>query len=132
LLTFGTPPVGTGVNFDAVAVLIPGGTSSVSLLVPSAAGPTPITDVTFSGSTFKAVIPLSMLPSNGLMPSQYLFNLWPRSGLDTTDNGQISDFAPDSSSFAASIPEPGAWAMMLLGFGGLGVVLRQRGRLALA
>ncbi len=26
------------------------------------------------------------------------------------------------------VPEPGAWALMLLGFGGMGAMLRRRGR----
>ncbi|MFI4965311.1 MAG: PEPxxWA-CTERM sorting domain-containing protein [Caulobacterales bacterium] len=130
LLTFGTPPVGAGVNFDAVAVLLPGGGSFVDVLLPTAMAPTALSDVTFSGATLKAVIPFSQLPTNGFTTAQYLYNLWPRDGLNTADNGQIADFAPDASSFAASVPEPAAWATMLLGFGTLGAVLRRRRRLA--
>jgi hypothetical protein len=130
LLTFGTPSVGAGVTFDAVAVLLPGGGSFVDVLLPTTLSPTPLADVTFSGSTLKAVIPLSLLPSNGFTPDHYLYNLWPRDGLDTSDNGQISDFAPDATTFAA-VPEPGAWSMILLGFGALGAMARRR-RLAAA
>jgi len=131
LLTFGTPPVGAGVNFDAVAVLIPAGGSFVNIILPTALAPTPLTNVTFSGATLKAVIPFSQLPTNGFTPAHFLYNLWPRDGLNTADNGQISDFAPNASSFAASVPEPGVWALLLLGFGGLGAVLRRgRGRVA--
>jgi hypothetical protein len=129
LLTFGTPSVGAGVNFDAVAILLPAGGSFVDVLLPTAQAPTALSTVTFSGSTLTAVIPLSMLPTNGFAPSQYLYNLWPRDGLNTSDNGQIADFAPNASSFTANVPEPGVWAMMVLGFGLLGAVLRRRASL---
>jgi hypothetical protein len=132
LFTFGTPSTGAGVNFDAVAVLLPGGGSFVAVILPTAMTPTPLTNVTFSGSTLTAVVPLADLPSNGFAPSQYFYNLWPRDGLNSADNSQIADFAPDASSFA-TVPEPGAWATLLLGFGTLGAALRRRrSRLAAA
>ena len=31
-----------------------------------------------------------------------------------------------TSALAASVPEPGAWALMILGFGGAGAVIRRR------
>jgi hypothetical protein len=34
--------------------------------------------------------------------------------------------------FTTAVPEPGAWALMLLGFGGLGMVMRRRRSVALA
>src|SRR4051812_12271562 len=71
LLTFGTPSVGAGVNFDAVAVLNPAGGSVLNLILPTAAGPTPLTNVSFSGSSLSVVIPFSLLPSNGFSTSQY-------------------------------------------------------------
>jgi hypothetical protein len=124
LLTTGVPSVGAGVNFDAVAVLNPLGGSFVNLILPSAVGPTPLSTVTFSGSSLTAVIPFALLPSNGFATSDYLYNLWPRSGL--ASNVQIADFAPNASSFAADIPEPGAWALMIAGFGLMGAALRRR------
>jgi hypothetical protein len=72
------------------------------------------------------VIPLADLPSNGFTAAQYRYNLWPRDGLNTADNGQIADFAPDASSFTASVPEPAAWALMIAGFGLVGAALRRR------
>jgi hypothetical protein len=124
LLTAGSPSVGAGVNFDAVAVLRPTGGSTVNIILPTALAPIALPTVTFSGSSLRAVIPLADLPSNGFTPAQYLFNLWPRDGLGS--NVQIADFAPNASSFAASAPEPGAWALMVLGFGALGAMLRRR------
>lgn len=37
-----------------------------------------------------------------------------------------------ASVFATAVPEPATWAMMLIGFGGLGAVLRRRGKAVLA
>ena len=128
LFTTLTPSVGAGVNFDAVAVLLPGGGSFVQLI--GSATMTPLSGVTFSGDTVSAIIPLSDFPSTGFMPANFLYNVWPRDGLNPADNTQISDFAPDASSFAASfvtaVPEPSAWALMLLGVGALGAALRSR------
>jgi len=126
LLTFGSPSVGAGVNFDAVVALLPGGGSFVDLVLPTAQAPVTLTDVTFSGATLTAVVPLADLPSDGVLAAKYLYNLWPRDGLNTMDNGQIADFAPDASSFFASIPEPAAWGLLLTGFGLMGARLRRR------
>ena len=128
LLTFGNPSVGAGVNFDAVAVLLPGGGSFVDLLLPTAQAPVALSDVTFSGANLRAVVPLSDLPANGFSTDKFLYNLWPRDGLNTMDNGQISDFAPDASSFSATVPEPAAWALLIAGFGLAGAALRRRMR----
>jgi hypothetical protein len=132
LLTFSSPAVGAGVNFDAVAVLIPGGGSFVDVILPTAETPVSLTDVTFSGSGFTAVIPLADLPSNGFTPDHFLYNLWPRDGIGTMNNDQIPDFAPDATDFAASVPEPATWGLLMLGFGLAGGALRSRRRERLA
>jgi hypothetical protein len=93
--------------------------------VPLAAG-----SVTSSGSTITGVVPFSMLLTTGFAPANYLYNLWPRVGLATND--QIADFAPNASSFAASVPEPAAWALMILGFAMTGAALRRGKAAALA
>ncbi|HEY1017256.1 MAG TPA: PEPxxWA-CTERM sorting domain-containing protein, partial [Herpetosiphonaceae bacterium] len=51
------------------------------------------------------------------------FNLWPRNGVG--NNNQISDFAPDNANITG-VPEPGAWALMILGFAAAGLGLRRR------
>jgi len=78
---------------------------------------------TISGASFSLAVPLAFLPSTGFAPTEYGFNLWPRNGLG--NNNQISDFAPDNANITG-VPEPGAWALMILGFGAAGLGLRRR------
>jgi PEP-CTERM motif len=131
-LDTGPTPVGAGVLFDSVAILLPGGGSFVDNLLPTSTV-SPLSNVTFSGDSFTAVIPFADLPGLGFTTGNYLYNLWPRDGLNAADNTQISDFAPDASSFAASfVPEPASWALMLAGLGMLGAGLRSRRTLAAA
>jgi hypothetical protein len=131
-LLAGSPPVGAGVLFDAVILLRADGTGQVTTF--NAGGLPPTTtllapgSITTAGGAITAVIPLSLLPSRGFAPTSYLYNLWPRNGVGS--NTQISDFAPNASSVFAAVPEPGAWAMMILGFGMIGVALRRRRQLA--
>jgi len=126
-LLAGAPPVGAGVFFDAVVVLLPNATGQV--LAFNGANPPTTTvlsagAVTVSGDSISAIIPFSALPSTGFTTANYLYNLWPRSGLGS--NVQIADFGPDASSFAADVPEPGAWALMILGFAMIGGAVRRR------
>jgi PEP-CTERM motif len=37
-----------------------------------------------------------------------------------------SDFLPEAEIFAAAVPEPSTWAMMILGFAGVGFVAYRR------
>jgi len=37
-----------------------------------------------------------------------------------------NDFALDNLSFASAVPEPGTWAMLFLGFGAIGLMMRRR------
>lgn len=107
------PVIAPGVTFDAVAVLVPGGSSFVRDLATNV--DTPISNVSFSGADLSAVVPLSAFPSLGAAPSQYTVNLWPRSELSFTDD-VISDFAPDNSNAAvtvmATVPEPTSLALL--------------------
>ena len=127
------PPIGAGVVFDSVVVLNPDGTGMVVLILPNqVVTPLPAGSVTVSGNTITGVFDISLLPSNGTTAANYGYNLWPRSGFDPTDNRQISDFAPDASTVTATIPEPGAWALMITGFGLAGAMLRRSRRFATA
>lgn len=108
------------VVFNQVA-LITGATGTGTLV-----GDGPLL-TSINGDAFSVVIPLTLLPTTGRPPQQYGFNLWPRLGLG--NNNQIADFAPQNALLTlAPLPEPSTWAMMLLGFGGIGLAMRRRRR----
>jgi PEP-CTERM motif len=117
-----------GVIFDSTFVITNIGGGTVNDLISQTK--TTISDVTFSGATINAVVPVSDLPSQGFSANQYTFNLWPESGAANAANTEISDFAPDNSMApvsAAAAPEPST--MALLGLAGVAVgLLRLRKR----
>ena len=82
-------------------------------------------DITIVGNILTARVALSFLPTTGFNPEQYGFNLWPRIG--TGNNNQITDFSPENATLAVTpVPEPATWAMLLVGFLGIGAVARRR------
>jgi PEP-CTERM motif len=125
-----------GIVFDAVLSLNANGTGTYR------GAATPAGAITISGNTLTAVLPISFLapppqPGNAqgpLLPVElWAYNLWPRSTIraDGTPLGfgdsQIADFAPDATTFRATItPEPSS--IVLLTTGLLGVA-RSRHRL---
>ncbi|SFK55892.1 PEP-CTERM protein-sorting domain-containing protein [Sphingomonas sp. NFR04] len=82
--------------------------------------------VAIAGNILTVKVPLSLLPSTGFAPGKYGFNLWPRTGFG--NNAQISDFAPENATLSAAVPEPASWAMLMLGAGAAGGMLRYRRR----
>ncbi len=127
-LTFGMPPVGQGVKFDAVAVLFPDGLGRIATF--PAMGPPTITPlpgaVTVSGNSITGLFSLALLPSRGFPPEQYTFALWSRNRVNPALDGlssEIADFAPG---ITASVPEPATWATMICGFGLAGLAMRRR------
>lgn len=130
-LTTLTPPTGAGVSFDSVVVLSPDGTGFFLDLVGGGAPQNldPRT-IDIAGGTLSVTLPASLLPSQGLAFADYRYNLWPRyapGGVNPADNRQISDFAPDASTFAASarVPEPASLALLA---GGLAAAVATRRR----
>src|SRR5262249_17708942 len=116
----GFPTIAPGVLFDRVVVVNNNGTTNV------AGG-----SVSINGNTFTAEIPASALPSTGFLPSQFTWNLWPRSpAIPGNGLGNIADFAPDNSNALVSTPEPAS--LLVLGVAGGVLALRSRRRVASA
>jgi len=46
--------------------------------------------------------------------------------INDIDAASGNDFALDNLSFASAVPEPGTWAMLFLGFGAIGLMMRRR------
>lgn len=87
--------IATGVLFDFVVIVKPGGISSVRDFTLGTATDLPASAVTITGSTIDVKVPASLLPPQGYTPAQFTSNFWPRTGL--VSNNQIADFAPDNS-----------------------------------
>jgi hypothetical protein len=113
------------VLFDAVVVLLPNGTGRVvtfgasTVVTALAAGA-----VTVSGNTITGTVPYALLPSSGFTTGRYGYNLWPRIGGGTVAN--IADFAPNNATITSgAVPEPASWALMVAGFGLVGIARRR-------
>lgn len=122
----GTPAVGANVNFDAVLAFGTDGSGQVIAFNDGA--PPTVTNlaagtIAVFGSVSIARIPLSLLPSRGASVNAYSYNLWTRSG---PGNELIADLASSRNFLAEGVPEPESWALLIIGFGIVGVTLRRR------
>jgi hypothetical protein len=132
---FSFPPLpltGTGDNvlFDFVVVLIPNGLipgvdglfgSIFAPLSPILAG-----GVSVSGATISTSLDTSLIPSHGGFTfEQYTWNLWPRSGLNASDNREISDFAPNNTN-ASVVSEPETLGLFVSSLLGVALLRRRR------
>lgn len=122
-------PFGTnrpGVLFDSVIISTPGSNTSFVLdLISNKMTLLTGAEVNVSGDTLELFVPGSLLPSEGFSDNDYLVNLWTRDGLNSADFTQIAEFAPSNSDVAVTVvPEPSTWAMLLMGFGALGFMMR--------
>lgn len=124
------PPTGQGVTFDSVVALFPNGTGFFFDLILGG-GPQNLdpSAISISGATISVSLFASQLPTLGLSFADYRYNLWPRfapNGVDPGDNTQISDFAPDASTFVARVPEPMSLALLATGVVALAAAGRRR------
>jgi hypothetical protein len=92
----------------------------------------PTAGVTISGDTITDVVAISSLKDVTVDPEQFAISLWPVVGSGFTG---FSEFVPGNGTFSAgsvvsAAPEPAGWALMILGFGGLGASLRSHRKLA--
>ena len=118
-----------GVSQDAVVNLMPATLAAeVRLFVGGnvvSATPLPSGAFTISGNSVSVVVPLSMLPSTGFAPQGYSFLLWSRTQIPGVPvQLGVADFAPDQG-LLALVPEPSTWAMLLIGFGCIGGIMRR-------
>ena len=123
------PPTGQGVFFDAYVILAANGSGTLTNLLTGKTQALDPAGINVHGSRISVSLNASLLPSEGFAFGDYLYNFWPRfapGGVVPTNNRQISDFAPDDSSFAAGVPEPASWGMMIAGFGAIGAMMRRR------
>jgi hypothetical protein len=118
--------------FDSVITLNSNGITGGRDLVTNTAITLPAGSATILGSTFTIDVPAALLPSQGLLPTQYGVNLWPRDIAQSVPTGdpQIADFAPDATDLivgpALTVPEPSS--LMLLAAGLLGLRFAKRRR----
>jgi hypothetical protein len=119
------PVIAPGVLFDEVLAVTGGGVATVRDLIAGTATTLSAGATTISGDNLTVSFPVNLAPSLGLTPSNYTWNLWPRTGAG--NDNQISDFAPDNSNVrvtVASVPEPGTVA--LFGLGAVGLMAMRR------
>ena len=83
-----------------------------------------------SGSVVRADFGANGLEGAGQTSATYIFRTnatnYNLGGTFTTQDGSVAQRANFSPTGA--VPEPGTWAMMLLGFGGMGIAMRRRRR----
>lgn len=98
----GEPKIGSGVRFDAVALLTAGGQALFFDALNPGFVPLPAVPVTISGNQITATLPLKLFASQGFKFKEYTYNLWPRSEASLS-NTLVPDFAPDNGNAPVSI-----------------------------
>ena len=98
----GEPKIGSGVLWDAVAVLTATGQALFFDAFNPGFVPLPKVPVTITGNQITATLPLALFASQGFKLKQYTYNMWPRSEVSLA-NAVVPDFAPDNSNAPVSI-----------------------------
>jgi hypothetical protein len=98
----GEPKIGSGVLFDAVAVLTATGQALFFDALNPGFVPVPNAPVTVTGNQIRATLPLALFASQGFRLKEYTYNMWPRSEVSLA-NTVVPDFAPDNSNAPVSI-----------------------------
>ena len=98
----GEPKIGSGVRWDAAAVLTAGGQALFFDALNPGFTALPGVPVTITGNQISATLPLSLFPSLGNKYKEYTYNLWPRSE-GSLSNTVVSDFAPDNGNAPVTI-----------------------------
>ena len=105
--------------------------TNVTTLAPAGATINPVTNGLFQGGSASTFIPLNFI--NGSNTLTFGYAGLPQGSSDEAwginsirVNGQAPTATPDPTS---AVPEPSAWAFMILGFGAVGGSLRRRRRI---
>ena len=98
----GEPKIGSGVLWDAAAVLTAGGQALFFDALNPGFVPQPGVAVTIDGRQITATYPLALFASQGFGFRAYTYNLWPRAG-SSLANTFVPDFAPDNGNAPVSI-----------------------------
>jgi hypothetical protein len=77
------------------------------------------------GDTVSLDLADSRLPGRGFAATAFTWNLWPRDSR-VAGTAAISDFAPDNSNLATTVPEPASLALAGLGIAALALTARRR------
>jgi hypothetical protein len=137
--TYGGTAADTAAIFAATGYSLTAGENILSGFFTDAwiqgAGKSGSANVTFGNGgvlEFTSALGLGFLPTGPNYNNQFAYNLITTAAFGNSGpGGQLTPFAATGNGIF-SIPEPGTWALMIMGFGGIGAALRNRRRTTVA